>query len=512
MPSIPANLFPVCRAVYNEITSMLYGENRFALTRRAPRGLKLLERVTASSLQKVGFLIVRLNMSNCDGQCCGVKDQNCGSVYGSCTQPEKHDALLDYKIASHKLIILQWEKMCQRLATLVQPGTLKLYLICDCANLETAQMIAQPLTQLPLLTDCAVRLAYHRDKEILALAKATVQKLTAYQEPPPMASFKFPDLPREIQLRILEFSRLSTYLYVRGNRLDYNTSCPLRGMLASSPSSEVESGASYLTQCFCERGHSAYNLHCGCSKRGFPSSYFLVSREFRELAMKVMYGKSLITIYGHQAPDKSKFPHAFSCFPSDSIRFITRLILHQHLDIDDLLEDLKAREQVSGYWNRTIEVLAKIVNPAQLDLEIRFNEKFYICVWSCSTIRRDKGPDSTNPNYEERMLNTYTALIKPVAMLRGLKRFAVHLNWNTSCGNPEGQVWEKFDYGGISRGVIWGRGSAEKLKGDNGVWSIAYPDGRELEERRMEEMVMGKGYDAWEHGKVVSYDLRDAYY
>jgi hypothetical protein len=33
-------------------------------------------------------------------------------------------------------------------------------------------------------------------------------------------------------------------------------------------------------------------------------------------------------------------------------------------------------------------------------------------------------------------------------------------------------------------------------------------DGREEVERRLEEMVMGEGYDAWERGKVWRIDLR----
>ena len=34
-------------------------------------------------------------------------------------------------------------------------------------------------------------------------------------------------------------------------------------------------------------------------------------------------------------------------------------------------------------------------------------------------------------------------------------------------------------------------------------------DGRDEVERRLEEMVMGEGYDAWGRGKVWKMDLRD---
>ncbi|PVH67846.1 hypothetical protein DL98DRAFT_442597 [Cadophora sp. DSE1049] len=387
---------------------------------------------------------------------------------GNCTNPSSHDEPLNHNLTSHQPIMSQWERICGRLATLIQPGTLSLYVVCDCDNPATAEMIIQPLLKLPVLQDCALRLSLSRSKELQLLAKNAVFKLTNRPASPQLPIFRFPDLPKEIQLNTMNFAWDTGAIHARGNHLDPGGSCRVRGMVAAESKRQPWD---YLLKCFCERVHSSYNAHCDCTKRAFQRSYFLVSRDFRELAMSVFYGRnSITTLKNVEIPSLQRFP-------TDSIRFFTRLILNfERLNA----LDLEGSPNTWQKWQRTIDTLGRESNLAVLHLEIRFAERFYTCVWT----RRDEDLEERFPGYEQRVLETYEKIIRPVTALTGLKSFFVHLNWGTSCGDQDGRFWK------------------------DGTFSIPYPDGREAHERKFERMVMGSEYDAWEQGKEIAYDLR----
>jgi len=157
--------------------------------------------------------------------------------------------------------------------------------------------------------------------------------------------------------------------------------------------------------------------------------------------------------------------------------FLTHLII----DFDGFeVEYMDQHPAEWDSWEESIIALFKQVNPIILHLEVRFSEKSYVSVWD---IVLDDA-DYLLPGYKDQMLHIYQKLIQPFTALdKSLKNFFVHLNWGSSCGLVEGRVWKC------------------------GTWSIPYPDGRAEEERKLESMVMGSGYDAWERGKQVRIDL-----
>ncbi|KAH9208126.1 hypothetical protein DL95DRAFT_395537, partial [Leptodontidium sp. 2 PMI_412] len=68
-------------------------------------------------------------------------------------------------------------------------------------------MITLPLLLLPTLRDFALRLGRDYHEDLQALAETTVLRLTvrpSNSEPP----FRFLDLPKEIQLKILKYTDL----------------------------------------------------------------------------------------------------------------------------------------------------------------------------------------------------------------------------------------------------------------------------------------------------------------
>ncbi|KAH8589788.1 hypothetical protein B0O99DRAFT_745760 [Bisporella sp. PMI_857] len=476
LPPLPLSLFAVCRVVGEELTRLFYGENRFAITRRAPRGLRALEQFRESTLAIINFLIVRVNLASCRGLCCGPPNRRCGNSHFPCIDPSHHDAPLSHVSASHQTIISNWQRVCRRWAETVQPGHLSLYVICDCEDRRTVDLIVKPLLSVPILQDCGLRLARDYDDDLQSVAKETALRLTGRSTPVSLQPFRFLDLPKEIQLNILQQTNLASGYEIccRQGHMRYPRSCRGNGTATSN-----EFMDSSLLRCFCYKGHSAFNFRCGdyCESLGFPSAFFLVCRELREAAIEVFYGRNEFTVSmvhpmlsrDNPAPGDSTsiIIPGLKQFTKGSLLFLTSLKLEFEPAELNMLQPSQA-----GWnnWIDTIDLLSKEVTPAILNLEIRLTENFYVSVWNLR--------EEPNSVYEERMWDTYTAFIQPVAALKGLKNFFVHLNWGTSCGIP-------------GKGVL---------------------DGRQALEQKLERMVMGEGYEAWQCGKEVRMDMTGAEY
>ena len=107
LPSLPLGLFAVCRLVNDKLMRIFYGKNLFAITRRAPGGLRALERFSDSTLEKFRFLVIRVNLASCTNACCGDWDRRCGNGHVSCGNPSSHDAIMSQALISGQVIISQ---------------------------------------------------------------------------------------------------------------------------------------------------------------------------------------------------------------------------------------------------------------------------------------------------------------------------------------------------------------------------------------------------------------------
>ncbi|KAH6962591.1 hypothetical protein BKA56DRAFT_736682 [Ilyonectria sp. MPI-CAGE-AT-0026] len=467
LPPLPLDLFPVCRLVNEELTQALYGQNYFAITRRGPRGLRALERFRDSTLRQLRFLVIRVNLASCIDVCCGNYHRRCGNNYVICRLGSDHDSCLDDASAPDQLIIAQWEKVCARLSS-VDPGQLALFVICDSANLQTAVKVVEPMLALPPLREFALRLARDYDRDIQLLAKETVSHLTAPPPPPQKGPpFRFLHLPKEIQLKILKYTRLTTGFEVTCTQkhMRYGGLCSVRGLPTRATPEDDR-----IVKCFCCRGHSAFNMRCDhCETIGFPHALFLVNRQFRDAAIEILYSSHsfIVEMVGcvpettePTAGDFSIVP-GLTVFPRYAIRLFTSLVLSFEPSNLALLQSGRTEWK---YWIETIDLLSEEANLAVLHLEVRTNEDFYRSIWDF--------PMEEKPGYEDHMWETYQTLIRPMASLRGLKSFFMHINWGSSCGMPGQKSW----------------------------------DGRDEIENKLERMVMGQEYDSWEHGKEVRMD------
>jgi hypothetical protein len=471
--SLPVNLFAVCRCVYDELRGVLYGENRFVISRKLLRGLRALEHLSDATLREIRFLTIRVNVSSCENFCCGGRDA-CGNAH-SCRSPitaVAHDAPLGHSSDADQLVISQWRQICTQLARSLQPSKLALYIICDCADAATAQMVIKPLLLLPTLQDCGIRLAMHSDEKISALAKDVVLCLTSSPRPGIPPPFRFLDLPKEIQRHILEFTTLINYtVKCWPNRLDYGVRCRKRGSIAED-NDPMSVDPRPLLHCFCGYAHSAFNFRCKCRDEIFPYSMFFVSREFRDAAMQIFYGQNefIVSMEGFipEIPLSSPpYPHldrgnaevsivpGLAYFPHSSIKYLTKLVLdfawHE-------LEYLQPNGTGWKHWLETINLLDRDANLGALNVELHFNESFYPDLWT--------EKPTFDPEYEGYMLQAYKNFIRPMNALRGLKKLFIYLHWNTS---------------------------------------FELPDRRPEHEGMLEKMMMGETYDAWKHGKVFRY-------
>jgi hypothetical protein len=477
LPALPLNLFAVCRSVYNELRKVLYGDNRLVVSRKVPRGLRVLERLSASTLLEIRFLVIRLNVSSCESRCCGARGHRCGNDWHRCLSPSSHDLPLSSSV--DQLVIIQWKRLCMQLANGVQPSNLALYVTCDCNDATTAQMITQSLRLLPALRDCGLRLAIHMDEDIKSITKDTVMRLTRNSPPRPPPPFRFLDLPKEIQLHILAYASLvpRAEIICTQKRLHYWAPCQLRGTIADTPIIDA-----VLIKCFCSAAHSAFSFHCYCDDLTSPFTMFRVSREFRDYAMEVFYGQNSFSVLMEQPVSLPRDVAAISLrqdadtgqiaepllisimpglasFPSASIGFLTSLCLR--FEYSDL-EHLQPNQAGWDNWLGTIHTLSQRANLAALTLQIQMSEKFYPDF--------DDEKVAFSPMYKAFMQQTYENLVLPMKLLRGrLKNLFIHLNWNTSSG---------------------------------------FPDGRREHEQLLERIVMGHTYSAWNCGKTVRYPGR----
>jgi hypothetical protein len=199
---------------------------------------------------------------------------------------------------------------------------------------------------------------------------------------------------------------------------------------------------------------------------------FLVSQDFGETAKRVFYGRNRFRAHMEEwqpslandddyegrrpAADISIRP-GLEDFPKGSIGFLTYLCLQ--FDWSDL-ETLQPSQPGWKHWLDTIALLSREANLAVLTLEIKLAQKWY-------PEPRDRRPDP-DPVYKNRMRDTYDRFIQQVVGLKGLKNCFVHLSWSTSCTERHIGAW----------------------------------NGRLEAEQRLERMIMGDKYDAWECGKV----------
>jgi len=328
--------------------------------------------------------------------------------------------------------------------------------ICDCTNRETAELVVEGLLALPPLKDCAIRLGKEPHIQLKSLTESTLLYLTGRSSS--QDQFPFLDLSRELQLMVLSFTNLvtdSNIICTESGFYQYR-SCRNNGFAVAMDSVMDYESIGSFTKCFCSQAHAAFNIRCTCED--YPWSHFLVSREYRQVALEVFYGQNRFSVrWDVPHPQAEHRDYALNlpilwCLPKVSLPFLKFLVL----EIDSAIPEYSLRNPESWQqWLQSLATLRQNANLPALTMDIRMEEPF----WHSSI---DIHPANLDARYAMDMRETYTQFCAPVAMLRGLKALFIWMNWNK-------------DFGVV--------------------------DGRQEQEQALETLVMGESYNSEKLGK-----------
>lgn len=426
-PLLP--LLLVCRTLYYDVCNIIYTRNHFVISRISPGGLMGVFNLGATALGSLTSLTISLNERKASCQDKGY--EGCFYDCEKCVECMRDTTpkLLGCVSRHDKSIIREWSNLCEHIARFITPSRLRLCLVCDVADFETAQRITQPMLNLPILLACSIRLSTNSNPALRSLAKSTACRLTGRSRSP-SSSPLLPRLPYEIQAQILQFTDL-----VAPYDLQW---APERGLICRSRT------PNQIITSHCKRGQRATNpcelcfgihkpcsetkprpeqgaLHSECWCWRFPSEFFLVNREYRRLATLTFY--SFNHFYVMPYSDKTHPPReVWKCppfvrqLPLDAIPYLRSL----QFVIPDLDDWLKPDTQPARDWAEGMDILAQHATLSRLRVTIdeslsRENQNQYM------SMQEGRETDEMAWQRDQR-------IVEPLLKLQGLKAVYVYLD------------------------------------------------------------------------------------
>ncbi|KAE9368669.1 hypothetical protein N431DRAFT_486151 [Stipitochalara longipes BDJ] len=310
-PMFPSPLLDVCRQVSNEVAQLFYSRNHFNVCQTNDGGFSGLLSIRPTALSWLTSLSIELSVCEC------ADDSGDDNLTGSCSHHWQHHVLSipgnqqflrSAMLHSRSIEMTKWKTLCQHLAASVTSHQLKLWIICEVNNIETAKEITAPLTEPPVLRLCSIRLNSEPFMtELQDLARDITLKLTSQRPDALDYPFRYLDLPREIQLHILQYTDL-----VANNDIAWCSEVPYEGPQIIETSSLEWKSNGFSSEdftyqfkccgkcsdireiCSCFLMHTAYSTACVCWR--MPSSLFLVSHQMREDSTAVFFSRNHFVI------------------------------------------------------------------------------------------------------------------------------------------------------------------------------------------------------------------------
>ncbi|KAI9698302.1 MAG: hypothetical protein M1820_007572 [Bogoriella megaspora] len=435
---IPISLLFVSRTIHAEVETILYSENDFVISSRGPGGLRALETLSPGAVKALRSITICLESCACLTSSCTVKHwarRPSRLEFWKCSHP-RHERLLGDTTRWDKISIHSWQQVCTRLSENIEPNTLTLHLVSRVTDSSVARKILKPLSSLPLLRGCGVSLSDCYHSELQDLARTAT--LAASGQSRFLKSFRFLDLPNEIQLLILERSPLlaSGKLHIFDSKKSY-WNPPSR----SAATYENLNYSTIKLPTSCCRQLDGLDLQCTCYS--CPTSYFLVSKAFSEVAKTVFFSKNHFKLHQWEpdmvlrerfsspgevadwyGPPVSPTPEVFTRFfwtvSLGALSLITCLtFVFPPMDHTYLDEPYWPWKQ----WLETIELLGKHTNLPALTIEIHMADVRY---WFPNQVAERV---ARNEHRERLMRETYRRALEPLKALRGLKALLVYVAW-----------------------------------------------------------------------------------
>ncbi|KAL2018671.1 hypothetical protein VTK56DRAFT_506 [Thermocarpiscus australiensis] len=331
-----------CRTIYTEAATLLYSSNLFAFHYSRPGSFEPLRNLTVLSLASLTRLKIVLNESSCHAPQDGVYPQHCclynrekddysGAAYCRALHSNLHRPPLcssasgnDVGKLAARVMLSEWHWTTAHMASHIGSGRLELSLVCDIDDkneerLEMGKLAVAPLLLLPPLKDCHVRLGKtpeHQLRQIAQDAALQARRLDApYSNPASTSSATLIDLPREVRLRILQYTDLITpwkeVTWSRQHR-GYIVYPPLQceddNKRPDRPHDLVHHGCQFRqccspkpdpapsVGCFCRRRHAAFSSTCKCWAPPGPD-LFLVCRALCREAQFVFFSGNRFIVH-----------------------------------------------------------------------------------------------------------------------------------------------------------------------------------------------------------------------
>lgn len=450
-PPLPTQLLYVSRAISKECSHVLYSENKFKICRSRYRGFLPLHYMAGTALNSITSLSIRLNACSCRPSHQHTNQRQCDyhrtCKGGICGQ----DKPLGRISRNDKSTILDWKSVCARISSNIRPFYLGLSVICDTANYETAVEIIEPLSKMPTLRTCSIRLGQTPNHELRRLAQTTVYQATGRFAKTPTHQYCNTYLPLEIQQRILGYTDLIAphVLYWEPNhRLMVGDCC--------------RNCTDALEACCCSLQHASFSEKCTCWK--IPTDLFLISYRLREEAFKIFYERNSFAILPPGAnftlidiqPPLLAF---LAALPQQALRHLR--------SIEFVFPVLSPNFLIPGtesylLWLQTTTFISTNLQLSTLNLTLNLSG--------------NRGSSSDNAyisvqeilDKDDAMWETYQRIIEPLTiapLYRGLKNLFIHLSWPLD--DQKLHIWD-------------------------------------AQEGILEKRIMGEDYDAALHGKFVS--------
>ncbi|PKX98001.1 uncharacterized protein P174DRAFT_508360 [Aspergillus novofumigatus IBT 16806] len=206
------------------------------------------------------------------------------------------------KPGAQRNLLRLWSRFC-RYAALEMVNLRYFSLKCRVKDMAVALKIMSAMDPFPALSQCAFHFSHNPEEDIRPVVKRNALRLTGNLGE--SLTFPYFDLPKEVQLIILEFL-LSRPLTCCG------TCSPLQAA------------------CFCRARQTAYSTTCSCFSS--PVRYFLVSRAFYEDARRIFFTMSR---FAFVEEDPDLMMGFMNSIPTSSFMLIRHLVfkfpaMHRH--------------------------------------------------------------------------------------------------------------------------------------------------------------------------------------
>lgn len=437
---LPYSLFFVSRSISNEALSIFYSENKFTIFGSGIGGLSRLRKLNAERLFSITSLTISFTSCSC------VPDHVCDLPRRKCDCHLLCKRGNGWPLAKHRSNRLAKELkfFCDRLVSFGNPSGLRLALICDCRDIETAQRIVEPLSAFHIkpLQECAIRLGQKPSVELRMVAEDAARRATGKP-----TRFRYTDLPDELQVQILERSELVAHrdlIWAPGVGFLGQAVCCFRCTDA-------------LEACCCPQLHAGYSTTCilgSCWQ--FPLSIFLVSRKIHTDAVRIFYQMNhFIIVPGQERSSWAgmaeeplrqgeysrplRRPH---CSQSELdlyvplSRFLGGLpqLARPHLrSVHWILHDLEPMymledPQLCRQWHNTVNFMNRELDIPKFSLTVDMSRAVHQIYWEGTP-----NFDCLHKNYgrDEWVVQAYRSLCRSLVPLResGLPRLFIHISY-----------------------------------------------------------------------------------